>query len=228
MPKETSELHVKGTLFAAETPSTPGSDRRRLRVNCTTRIDVAESEPRQNGGPNAGPGRTPRRRPEIKAARRSFERRAVKPAITYSCPFRTTIGRAALTSEFGMGSGVAPHVLSPADHVRTARRAGRSDCTQGESENRECEDQNVNRGESDSYELSCAAQRIIKAVKRSTVSTGKLKALLPLHTRPIKQMVFLRSSAHPKGAPSPYLRDGFTLRCIQRLSIPCLATLPCR
>lgn len=45
-------------------------------------------------------------------------RGAVKPAFTYSRPIRTTIGRAALTSEFGKGSGVAPHVWTPADRVR--------------------------------------------------------------------------------------------------------------
>jgi hypothetical protein len=41
-----------------------------------------------------------------------------KPAITYSRPVRTTIGRVGLTTEFGMGSGVAPHVSSPAARVR--------------------------------------------------------------------------------------------------------------
>jgi hypothetical protein len=72
------------------------------------------------------------------------------------------------------------------------------------------------------------SQRFISAVKPSTVSTGKLKASRPLHTRPINLVVFQGSLAHPKGAPSPNLGDGFTLRCLQRLSNPCLATLPCR
>ncbi len=71
-------------------------------------------------------------------------------------------------------------------------------------------------------------QRFTNVVKPSTVSTGKLRASQPLHIRPINLVVYQGSSAHPKGAPSPHLGDGFTLRCIQRLSNPCLATQPCR
>ena len=62
---------------------------------------------------------------QITAARRlAGDAGPYKPAITYSCPIRTTIGRAGLTTEFGMGSGVAPHVNSPAVRVPAARGRG--------------------------------------------------------------------------------------------------------
>lgn len=53
-------------------------------------------------------------------------RRPVKPAITYSRPIRTTIGRMGLTTEFGMGSGVSPYAKSPADRVRPEERESRN------------------------------------------------------------------------------------------------------
>jgi hypothetical protein len=54
-----------------------------------------------------------------------------KPAITYSRPIRTTIGRVGLTTEFGMGSGVSPRVWSPATRVRrSGAELAAGDCTQ--------------------------------------------------------------------------------------------------
>jgi hypothetical protein len=62
-----------------------------------------------------------------KAARRRFRTGGPKkPAITYSRPIRTTIGRVGLTTEFGMGSGVSPHVWSPATRVREANPESRT------------------------------------------------------------------------------------------------------
>ena len=56
------------------------------------------------------------------------------------------------------------------------------------------------------------------------ISTCQLHALPHLHSKPIYLVVF-------KGSYScdgiSYLEGGFTLRCLQRLSLPDLATLPC-
>ena len=54
------------------------------------------------------------------------------------------------------------------------------------------------------------------------ISTGKLQALLPFHTRPINVVVFHGS----QGKTS--FEVGFTLRCFQRLSRPYIATRLCR
>ena len=57
----------------------------------------------------------------------------------------------------------------------------------------------------------------LESVKRA-ISTGKLHALLRFHTRPINVVVFY-------GSVISYLEGGFPLRCFQRLSRPCIATL---
>jgi hypothetical protein len=192
--------------------------------------------------------------------------------MTYFCPVRTIIGRAGLTTEFGMGSGVAPHVCSPAargslprpklsafsggrprgadatafsqissgaapqywhrwvEQVRKTGSLGLRLCrslqssTSAAGGRRYPADTGVGRY----IGLPGLTQRIINVVKPSTVSTGRLRSSLALHFPPINLVVYQGSSAHPKGAPSPDLGDGFPLRCLQRLSIPCLATLPCR
>ncbi len=51
------------------------------------------------------------------------------------------------------------------------------------------------------------------------ISTGKLHALLRFHTRPIDVVVFHGSSGRTG------FEAGFPLRCLQRLSIPHIATL---
>ena len=51
------------------------------------------------------------------------------------------------------------------------------------------------------------------------ISTGKLRALQLVHPRPINLVVF----EGPSG--TPYLGGGFPLRCLQRLSVPYIATL---
>ena len=53
------------------------------------------------------------------------------------------------------------------------------------------------------------------------ISTGKLRALLRFHTQPINVVVFHGSHARPS------FEAGFPLRCLQRLSIPHIATLHC-
>src|ERR1700724_4304939 len=52
-----------------------------------------------------------------------------------------------------------------------------------------------------------------------TISTGKLHTLLCFHTRPINVVVFHGSRGRTR------LEVGFPLRCLQRLSVPYIATL---
>ena len=53
------------------------------------------------------------------------------------------------------------------------------------------------------------------------ISTGKLNALLHLHTRPINVVVYHGSQGRTR------FEVGFSLRCLQRLSRPYVATLHC-
>ena len=53
------------------------------------------------------------------------------------------------------------------------------------------------------------------------ISTGKLNALLRLHTRPINVVVYHGSQGRTR------FEVGFPLRCFQRLSRPYIATLHC-
>ena len=57
------------------------------------------------------------------------------------------------------------------------------------------------------------------------ISTSQLNTLLHLHLWPINLVVF-KGSYYLKYGIS-YLEGGFTLRCLQRLSLPHLATQPC-
>ena len=56
------------------------------------------------------------------------------------------------------------------------------------------------------------------------ISTYQLNALLHLHLKPIYLVVFKGSYYLTVGIS--HLEGGFTLRCLQRLSLPDLATLP--
>ena len=58
------------------------------------------------------------------------------------------------------------------------------------------------------------------------ISNSQLHVLLHFHLCPIYLVVF-KGSYFPKEGIS-HLEGGFTLRCLQRLSRPNLATLPCR
>ena len=53
------------------------------------------------------------------------------------------------------------------------------------------------------------------------ISTGKLNALPHLHTRPINVVVYHGSQGRTR------FEVGFSLRCLQRLSRPYIATLHC-
>ena len=58
------------------------------------------------------------------------------------------------------------------------------------------------------------------------ISIGQLNVLPHLHLRPINHIVYVGSYFFLKNGKS-YLRGDFTLRCLQRLFLPYLATQPC-
>ena len=58
------------------------------------------------------------------------------------------------------------------------------------------------------------------------ISIAQLRTLLHFHLRPINHVVFMGSYSIKDGRS--YLEAGFTLRCLQRLSDPHLATQLCR
>ena len=85
--------------------------------------------------------------------------------------------------------------------------------------------------------MSCGGQRDVEDIAQNlarmgiedksnqvdrAISTGKLNALLRLHTRPINVVVFHGSRG------SSRFEVGFPLRCFQRLSRPYIATQHCR
>jgi hypothetical protein len=74
--------------------------------------------------------------------------------------------------------------------------------------------------------VSTTGQRFINVVKHSTISTSQLKASRPLHPWPINLVVYEGSHVSEETSKR-YLRGGFTLRCIQRLSFRRMATLRC-
>ena len=63
------------------------------------------------------------------------------------------------------------------------------------------------------------------AAKRSAVSTGRLSASPRLYVRPIDPVVSREPSPY---GPRPDLGGSFTLICLQRLSVPHVATRRCR
>ena len=69
-------------------------------------------------------------------------------------------------------------------------------------------------------------EEINKGQDTRSISTGQLNALLHLHLQPIDVVVYHR----PLGGLLPgrsHLEVGFPLRCLQRLSLPDIATRHC-
>ena len=69
---------------------------------------------------------------------------------------------------------------------------------------------------SDCWSLVMAVVQVCRAI-----STGQLHALPHVHIRPINVVVFHGSQGRP------HLKEGFPLRCFQRLSRPTIATRHC-
>jgi hypothetical protein len=94
------------------------------------------------------------------------------PAMTDSRARGTTMGPGCLTAVFGMGTGVAIQVCSPGSSVDIKMVAVRVGCPCG------------------AWAAACVPEQGINAVKRLAVSTGQLRRLPALHTRPIDLVVF--------------------------------------
>ena len=130
-----------------------------------------------------------------------------------------------LTAVFGMGTGVSlslkpPECQTASPQYSTALRLegvsapGQLKCLPFR---RGPLSQDRNRAESLSRENGQASRAI---------STAQLKALLPLHLRPINVVVYHGPSGGLRRG-TPGLEVGFPLRCFQRLSRPHIATLRC-
>ena len=72
---------------------------------------------------------------------------------------------------------------------------------------------------------SSTAFRNLLRISLRPISTCQLHALPHFHLKPINLVVFKGSYSIKDGIS--HLEGGFTLRCLQRLSLPDLATLPC-
>ena len=126
-------------------------------------------------------------------------------AVTYSPTSfdAVPLAQRRLTAEFGMGSGVSL-ALEPPDRKRSDIGV-------------------IPLGmmlSKDAFGRSCLSSTGSNQANRA-ISTGQLNALLHLHLRPIDVVVFHGSQG------IPCFEGGFTLRCLQRLSCPFIATLHC-
>ena len=107
------------------------------------------------------------------------------------------------TSEFGMGSGVAPAPWPPAKRKNQGRR-------------REVPYVPERRP---NFRMAGQASRAI--------STARLHVSPRFHLPPINVLVSHGPSEAPRGPGSTHLGGGFPLRCFQRLSLPDVATRRC-
>ena len=116
------------------------------------------------------------------------------------------MGPGCLTAVFGMGTGVSSRVCSPESRVRP--RGGAAVEQEGSGKGWTLRALAWRDG-GEACPVGVPAEQGINAAKRSAVSTGWLRVLLPLHARPIDLVVFQEPS---------YLRTGdLILRGVSRL-----------
>ena len=120
-----------------------------------------------------------------------------------------------LTAVFGMGTGVSLS-LKPPECQTASPRSRREAPLRGRFRPRTTEV---------SASLPNLSQEKVGQASRA-ISTARLKALLPLHLRPINVVVYHGPSGGLRRG-TPGLEVGFPLRCFQRLSRPHIATLRC-
>ena len=108
-----------------------------------------------------------------------------------------------LTSVFGMGTGVAPPVWPPGTAAMPSY------------EILECRHADL-----------AIRTKPIRGQAARPISTGQLNALRRLHLRPINLVIFQGPSEGLRPGRS-HLEAGFALRCLQRLSLPHIATQRC-
>ena len=158
----------------------------------------------------------------------------IKPAMTYSRAGRTTIGPRCLSAVFGMGTGVSTWAWSPA-----ISRWHRHSClcpvvSRGAQAGMPVPPTNFdNEDDASSFQFDRAVASLPSditgggrdgAAKRSAVSTGPLSVSPHVHVRPIDPVVFREPSSF-EGKPD--LGGSFALICLQRLSVPHVATRRC-
>ena len=134
-----------------------------------------------------------------------------------------------------MGTGVAPSLWSPGTfrcgqpeggprELSTIGGAGREP-SEGYEQASLLEERRLQCGERRRHQLHVEFFPPLRGVGKGQadrlISTGKLNALLRLHIPPIYLVVF----EVPIG--TTHLGTGFTLRCLQRLSVPDIATQHC-
>jgi hypothetical protein len=119
-----------------------------------------------------------------------------------------------LTAVFGMGTGVSLSLKPPEYHTAGPGRAGAPPRRRFRPRTTEV-----------SVSLPFLSQEEDGQASRA-ISTAQLKALLPLHLRPINVVVYHGPSGGLRRG-TPGLEVGFPLRCFQRLSRPHIATLRC-
>ena len=113
---------------------------------------------------------------------------------------------------FGMGTGVAPPVSPPGKiPARIARRSPNTEIL-------ECS-QTMRSHDS-------GTRRKNRGQAARAISTGQLNALRRLHLRPINLVIYEGPSEGLRPGRS-HLQAGFALRCLQRLSLPDIATERC-
>jgi hypothetical protein len=107
-----------------------------------------------------------------------------------------------LTSVFEMGTGVAPPASPPGN------------CWQSNTLILKC-------SQTTPHEYECKRGQAARPI-----STARLNALRRLHPRPINLVIFQGPSEGLRPGRS-HLEAGFALRCLQRLSLPDIATQRC-
>ena len=124
---------------------------------------------------------------------------------------RSTIGATALNGRVRDGIGCFARAMATRPGKKRAFRMGDAGCCPGV----------VFRA----FEIGVRGKRPASTGSdqaNRAISTGQLNALLRLHLRPIDVVVFHGSQGRP------CFEGGFTLRCLQRLSCPFIATQHCR
>lgn len=141
------------------------------------------------------------------------------------------MGRACLTAEFGMGSGLVTWQKPPGRRRRShttgrveARRTSEASWLIGVRDDRRGDDAMCVTASplAAPWWRASGEHGLMRSIKiERAISTGQLHALRRFHIRPINVVVFHGSSGKPR------FEVGFPLRCLQRLSRPFIATLHC-
>ena len=165
---------------------------------------MSSCSPERAVGPSWNARRGPRRPPSIEFYPGS-------DLLSHAVASAVPSAQEGLTSVFGMGTGVAPPATPPGTLAAVIPPPN-------------------------TETLWSIARRCISHVSEMTrnnrgqaaraISTGQLNALRRLHLRPINLVIYEGPSEGLRPGRS-HLQAGFALRCLQRLSLPDIATERC-